>query len=56
MIFKIKNSPTKPTNKYCLYFSFGTSHYLMFFVRSNWPIGGPPEFMKRKLAKGKLFN
>jgi hypothetical protein len=38
-----------------MYFSFGTSHDLMFLVRSNWLIGGPPEFMKNKLAKGKYL-
>jgi len=27
----------------------------MFLVRSNWLVGGPPEFMKSKLATGRVF-
>jgi len=28
----------------------------MFLVRSNWLICGPPEFMKSKLATGRVFH
>jgi len=39
-----------------IYFSFGTSHDLMFLVASNSLIGGPHEFMKSKSATGRVFN